>query len=589
MEHTCEEKGTIGESLRRHTRFKKLMEKKPKNKQGIIIERPNMGYVVAHFPCSTIKDETLRIYTVHGQTMDSVQFKKSNDLITFTIENKCDPLSEIKTLLKPSFQNFNPICVYGYEKEKVLTALKRDGRFKSIFDRITQLTSKTNTGSDDSVLELDENLMCERVKGRRFQCRIYEEYRDGSDNHKLKKAQPKRKRNDSVPRKKSENKPESTSAQPPCIKTSDNCEKPHYLPHPVQSRYKIPDAEELLGILRDQFETLLDTLRRRESGKTDIELLKEEFLKCSEGFTITAMENMMNLASSVCIVQAGEMSGTGFLLFSEYILTNAHVIQNIYNETNQTLRSDVNVYFDFKNYDPNHDRKKYVIKKEVLAYKYGIDNFKRCTDFAVLQLVEKPTGLKPIIHQYISPRSNTRGICMIGHPEGGVKKLDISVMIIHEEREEAFQGVLCLTWSPETMRYQIQRGADIVTYDTCFGSGSSGSPVFDSECRLIALHTGTLHCGNQKCVMEFAIPMKSILENIILIFSEKELVDPLVSLIIDAKDNEDVKSCYNSFVDEVKRNYSENQSPSLQSLLNTINKVDEQIRDRESHSMETGE
>lgn len=57
----------------------------------------------------------------------------------------------------------------------------------------------------------------------------------------------------------------------------------------------------------------------------------------------------------------------------------------------------------------------------------------------------------------------------------------------------------------------------MVTHDTTFFGGSSGSPVFDSNGSLVAMHAAGITCTDQNGVfniIEFGFTMESILANI---------------------------------------------------------------------------
>lgn len=64
---------------------------------------------------------------------------------------------------------------------------------------------------------------------------------------------------------------------------------------------------------------------------------------------------------------------------------------------------------------------------------------------------------------------------------------------------------------------EIAHNADVITYDTSFYFGSSGSPVFDSYGSLVAMHTAGFAYEYQheiSSIIEFGSAMKSILLDI---------------------------------------------------------------------------
>ncbi|KAM6986991.1 LOW QUALITY PROTEIN: uncharacterized protein FYW47_018397 [Aplochiton taeniatus] len=163
------------------------------------------------------------------------------------------------------------------------------------------------------------------------------------------------------------------------------------------------------------------------------------------------------LGDSVCQVRVkGSAVGSGFLLFDRFILTNGHVI------------------------------------KESLPL--------------------PPQG----------------GICIIGHPGQGVKKIDPCCIISLADRKAAktkhckenkeYMHIMIESFQD---KWALQRLQDRhkLTYDSCFYHGSSGSPVFDEYCNVIAMHSGGYTYetpkGKTQSIIEYALPLSLTLETII--------------------------------------------------------------------------
>ncbi|KAK6311239.1 hypothetical protein J4Q44_G00192940 [Coregonus suidteri] len=307
---------------------------------------------------------------------------------------------------------------------------------------------------------------------------------------------------------------------------------------------EIPNSQEILNTLRSQYAGLVNHMKDREKLKkpSDVQqFLRVEFGKKTQSFQeIKKLKRLIELSASVCLVIIkGEATGTGFLLFDKFILTNAHVVQEIYEQITNKLQQSVTVTFDFEDLDertPNIP-----VKSEVVAYEKDDSGY---IDFALLELSADPDITLPsgLLDTFSFP-SPEGGICIIGHPECGVKKKDPCFIIPYGDRERAvekhvkeneeFLHVI-------TNRYLVENGdiktrlptdTERITYDTCFFHGASGSPVFNVYCQLIAMHTaGYSYEGKSKktqSIIEYAIPLSRTLQRIIIQAVRRKRVDVL--------------------------------------------------------------
>ncbi|KAM9458130.1 LOW QUALITY PROTEIN: serine protease FAM111A-like [Salvelinus alpinus] len=206
-----------------------------------------------------------------------------------------------------------------------------------------------------------------------------------------------------------------------------------------QKRQEIPNSKEILNILRSQYAGLVDHLKERENLKkpSDVQqFLRVEFGKKTQGFQeVKKVKRLMELSASVCQVRIeGTATGTGFLLFDKFILTNAHVVQKIYEPITNTLQQSVTVTFDFE--DLGEKTQQIPVQSEVVAY--GKDDWN--LDFALLELSSDPHITLPLsLLDSFSFPSPEGGICIIGHPEGGVKKTDPCFFIQYGDRKQAVE------------------------------------------------------------------------------------------------------------------------------------------------------
>ena len=72
---------------------------------------------------------------------------------------------------------------------------------------------------------------------------------------------------------------------------------------------------------------------------------------------------------------------------------------------------------------------------------------------------------------------------------------------------------------------------DIHTYESCFYGGSSGSPVFDSNFKVVSMHTGGFKDKEWGHLLEYSHPLSLIIEQIIIQIVRNKKVDVLLAMI----------------------------------------------------------
>uniref|UniRef100_A0A8B9JRB8 Serine protease n=1 Tax=Astyanax mexicanus TaxID=7994 RepID=A0A8B9JRB8_ASTMX len=332
----------------------------------------------------------------------------------------------------------------------------------------------------------------------------------------------------------------------------------------------MPDFGEIYGILRSQFPELVKCMEARKPSKLSKEYLKlrkEDFVQSTRPFsTMCQLEKLVNVGTSVCTVKTANMHGTGFLLFDNFILTNAHVIEESYNIHSKKLTSAATVNFNMASGKPL-DRE-FPLCSDVFAVWKGRDDAGRYVDFALLKLQdceeimknEDISKLPRLLKEYTS-NPPAGGICIIGHPGSQVKRMDVSCIVPHKATGSAPGDSsirVSLKFSPNYSEFEvIGEHSFIATYNTCFLHGSSGSPVFDEHCKLVAMHTGGfLTDGNKEHIIEFGIPLHSIIKNIIKQLASREYLDVMFKFIETAAQNPHLEEYLKEFAIELIRNPS---------------------------------
>ncbi|XP_043770191.1 serine protease FAM111B isoform X1 [Cervus elaphus] len=260
-------------------------------------------------------------------------------------------------------------------------------------------------------------------------------------------------------------------------------------------------------------------------------MYKERFGKVTENSTSVAIcERLIHLSKSVGLLKwdnnGNKGSGTCFVFNNNIIFTCRHVFHLIVGEGTDPkswrdiISTCVKVTFAFKEFCPRDDdwfsiKPWFVVSDESL-------------DYAILKLSENGNGFPPGLAKQILPQPSNGLLYLIGHPEGQIKKIDGCYVISLEQRLERYKehypgGVVPGSHSDvyNALPMFTQRSflsevwsTNTLSYDTCFSSGASGSPVFNASGMLVAMHSfGHFYSRGKKAyaLIEYGYSMESIL------------------------------------------------------------------------------
>ncbi|RXN37636.1 protein FAM111A-like [Labeo rohita] len=563
---------TVLDALNANKAFRKIKE--DNMDKEIVIQRSEgavpRAAVNTDFPCCLIeRDEVLNItFIKNGGNVDTK--KKTTGKHSFSNESEnLHPLhsdsftifyiktkggDKVKRLMKNNElrNKVNDVCVYAFKKDKVKAALRRDGRFSSvIFNKectLYSLDRETHYQMSHTVKDLN---------GMHFEMTVMSnEKQPDSQDSVLSDVSTEMNEASAADLKEDPNQHPVNTEQSQKRNTMKST-------NPSTNSLKdIPDSKEILQILRDQYKGLVNNLKEREKLKDNSQVQKffrAEYDKSVQSFSeVYKIRQLMTDSNFVCQIQAeGFAKGTGFLLFGRFVLTNAHVIKQFLESPDKLfLTKDLQAAFNSEH--PRSKVKLVPVKKQIAAYCFITDDNHCRLDFALLELVEIELDelklvdvhddddddddddndddnddgdykikVRPDLLSFYKPGPlpNIGGICIVGHPDGGIKRMDPCFIIGKENLQKAADKHISENYDffPVIKQQSLADKWDLyknqINYDSCFFNGSSGSPVFDDNCNLIGVHTGGyVYKGENsktRSIMEYAYSMQPILESII--------------------------------------------------------------------------
>nr|XP_020477877.1 protein FAM111A-like [Monopterus albus] len=181
-------------------------------------------------------------------------------------------------------------------------------------------------------------------------------------------------------------------------------------------------------------------------------------------------------------------------------------------------------------------------------------------DYMILELhhdaVTENKKVPPGLLKKFGPMPPNGEACIIGHPAGGVKKMDPTCIIEKEKRGQVVDERLrpygkypffIHRFSEQLKDKGIEdimvggnEAEQVSTYNTFMYHGSSGSPVFDGQCRVFGLHTAGFpyeFAHKEVYVIECAISLLIIFESFVRKLKEKRNEELLKRVQEEAKGN----------------------------------------------------
>ncbi|KAM4726192.1 serine protease FAM111A-like [Anableps anableps] len=506
---TCNKAGSVEESLKRSAQFFKTAEKN-KEKELVII-RDGKG-ISPHFPCALIKKgDHLTVKYVKavehpkkpvGAYVSLCRNKPPSELVMFHVLIQGGK-NIVKIMKNPALKAIlHEITIYAYKGERVKKALKRDGRLlSSIFIKNLGLSNKS------TAVKTELSNLVDELNDETFQIVL------------LDKSSPPQ----SLPGSLEEayvvpNEDQAEAENDNAVKQEPEPNEKMTLGNLV---VKIPNSKRTQHELCSKFE---------ESVKAKKTLFRVDFGQSTEMCTeVKTMKKLMDLSDAVCQVRVNGMPyGSGFLLFSNCVLTNGHVIKDICDEKRCQFNERVSVHFSYESVEHTAGGLDVV---ELVCFEFSPDV--PGGDWALLKLSVNQT-LPPALLKHFGFLPKYGGICIIGHPGGGVKKIDPCLIVPLENRFQVVERHYLENQSSCSFFEGVAASVHekpFLMYESCFYHCSSGSPVFDKHCNVVAVHSGGFKydsaSGETQSVIEFAHPLEAIMERLIIQIVVREKHDVL--------------------------------------------------------------
>ncbi|WP_059051337.1 trypsin-like serine peptidase [Paenibacillus senegalimassiliensis] len=215
---------------------------------------------------------------------------------------------------------------------------------------------------------------------------------------------------------------------------------------------------------------------------------------------ISWMGRGLEISKSVARIITPEGYGTGFLIGPDILLTNNHVIKSAKDAEKSVVE------FNYQDDWENNIEKSQRFNLDSTQFITNIEH-----DYTIVKVKEAPGNIFGFVNiQTIGSRpSPNNNVVIIQHPSGGKKQICLNDNYVQNTFENKVQ------------------------YTTDTEPGSSGSPVFDSNWRLVALH----HASNiiQKPDGTYDFCNEGILINHVLLDAQAflGLTDPLIDITLN--------------------------------------------------------
>ncbi|XP_036051936.1 protein FAM111A-like [Onychomys torridus] len=478
-----------------------VVKKEIKNQQGkemLVCGKEGIeGYINLGMPLCCFPEGSHVVITFHQCKREPEEnnrlFEPQNQASTSYVRFYIHAIgSKKKTILKcrELHKKGNKLCVYGIKGETIKDTLRKDGRFHSFVE-----SDHWNLICDlDTIIENTQPV--DELEDKLFQVET------------------------------------ELTANPRAVSVTQNSELEDRNFHEVDKH--IVDEYPTLKELREKLRAYIKEESKKRKKKISLfKMHKENFGKLTKNSTsVKLLKRLSRDSDSVGYLwwnnNGNGGSATCFVFKGLYIITCRHVITNIVGEGidpsqwASIISQCVKVTFDYEEFPPRED--------SAFNVKPWFEISNITLDYAVLELEENEGHVPAGLYNGIGPVPLNGLIYIIGHPDGEKKSTDACTVVPKDnrgrkceenvrEREAAgchFSMSFVHMFTQRSFQ-EILHSSYLLTYNTTFFWGSSGSPVFDSYGSLVAMHTAGFPCKYQSgdsSIIEFGSSMKAIIADI---------------------------------------------------------------------------
>ncbi|XP_023561841.1 protein FAM111A-like [Octodon degus] len=451
------------------------------------------GFLNPRMPLSCLpKESTVKITFsnhVSGQENQvlSQQDRMSTDCVKFYI-HAIGKTREVIIKCRELHKEGNMLCVFGFKGETIKDAVCRDGRFLPLLEN----SSWRLVYNLDSIIESTQ--LVDQLEGKLFQVEV--ENRSGV----------------------------SVAATPSATWNSESEKSSlRVLKEYIVEEY--PSLKRERENFRENLEEEMKTTKKSKSAL--VTLHRTNFRKqTNSSFLIKTHKLLSRVSESVGHLRwdnnGNVGSATCFVFAQSFVFTCQHVIRDMVGPgVEPRWWADVIgrcawVTFSYEEFETkDHDR---------FDFEPWFEISDTTLDYAVLKLKENGGEAPPGLYNGTAPPPPNGLVYIVGHPEGESKCTDRCVVIPQSARGEAGQrneegsvpepdcGPSFVHMYSQNSFQEDLHNPDVGTCDTSFYQGFSGSPVFDSNGSLVAMHTAGFF--DQHRLIEFGSAMRSILSHI---------------------------------------------------------------------------
>ncbi|XP_049502118.1 serine protease FAM111A [Panthera uncia] len=385
------------------------------------------------------------------------------------------------------------LCVYAFRGETIKDALCKDGRFLSFLEKEDWRLIRNL----DSILESTQTV--DDLEGKLFEVEV-------------EKGMSSR----AVAAQKSESEKGNTSV----------------LREEIVDQY--PSLKRESEKIRENFKK---EMKSKKSKTSLFKLLKVKFGKMTRNSTPIRVHNFLSLVGNSVGYLSWDNNGnkgcaTCYVFKELFIFTCRHVVSDFMGEGIEPSKwADMigqcaRVTFRYNSF-PEKDENCFFLEP-------WFEISDATLDYAVLKLKANGQQVPLGLYSRIARAPPTGLIYIIGHPNGEEKSSDACTVISQGQRKKKYEeylqagkgegcnyGMQYIHMCTRRTFEEIAHSPDVITYDTSFYFGASGSPVLDSEGSLVAMHTAGFTCDNEIGLSSHVIEFGSTLESILLDIKEK--------------------------------------------------------------------